>query len=464
MDQKLKQTLIDYGKQVVVPLINENAEDAKFTKGESGITSATITDAIKETYSKAVAAQTTADNATAAAKAAHDAANAAGTKAQNAYNAANNAANDAANAQNTANTAVTNAATAQATADDAFSAANAAQTDATDALANASNAQNTADSAYSAANAANTAAANAQSKADSAFNAATVAQATADAATEAAATAQAAAESAASAAANAHNAANAAHSTANTANETANQAVSAAATAQSTADSAVSAASAAASAAANAHNAANTIAVTQSGAKIQFTNAAGTITDVTEFTMTETTGTGDVLKSYTLKMGLTPIGTVNIPKDFLVKSASVKTCTVADEPVKGYKVGDKYIDFVINAKEGTGTESHVYLLVNELVDAYIAGAGITISASNEIALDAANVAMESNGDLPSNGVAVYTHGKLANFYNSVVVTAADSLSSINVLTGTGLGNMLPSTTDDFTEIYNAINAANSAAN
>ena len=62
---------------------------------------------------------------------------------------------------------------------------------------------------------------------------------------------------------------------------------------------------------------------------------------------------------------------INIPKDFLVKSASIKTVTKADDPYTGAKVGDKYIDFVVNVKEGTATDEHIYLPVNELVDAYL---------------------------------------------------------------------------------------------
>lgn len=43
---------------------------------------------------------------------------------------------------------------------------------------------------------------------------------------------------------------------------------------------------------------------------------------------------------------------INIPKDLLVKSASVKEVTEADQPYEGAAVGDKYIDFVINSVEG----------------------------------------------------------------------------------------------------------------
>lgn len=100
----------------------------------------------------------------------------------------------------------------------------------------------------------------------------------------------------------------------------------------------------------------------------------------------ETGGTGSVVNvikketaesgffaTYEITQGGEKVGaSINIPKDFLVKSAELKTVTKADEPYEGAKVGDKYIDFVINVKEGTATDEHIYLPVNELVDAYLA--------------------------------------------------------------------------------------------
>jgi len=62
--------------------------------------------------------------------------------------------------------------------------------------------------------------------------------------------------------------------------------------------------------------------------------------------------------------------TINIPKDFLVKSAELKTCTQDNVPVEGYRVGDKYIDFVINSKDASVADSHIYIKVTELVDVY----------------------------------------------------------------------------------------------
>lgn len=99
------------------------------------------------------------------------------------------------------------------------------------------------------------------------------------------------------------------------------------------------------------------------------------------------------LATYQLTKDDEPIGEkINIPKDFLVKSAEIKTATDADQPYNGAKSGDKYIDFVINSKDGEGEASHVYLAVNELVDTYTNGEGIEISGENVVGIkiDTAN--------------------------------------------------------------------------
>ena len=83
---------------------------------------------------------------------------------------------------------------------------------------------------------------------------------------------------------------------------------------------------------------------------------------------------------------------INIPKDFLVNSADIFEVETADQPYSDAQVGDLYIDFVINSKNADDTASHVYLPVNELVDAYTGGNGITITPQNEVSvkIDAAN--------------------------------------------------------------------------
>lgn len=87
------------------------------------------------------------------------------------------------------------------------------------------------------------------------------------------------------------------------------------------------------------------------------------------------------LKTYVIKQGTEQVGAkINIPKDFLVKSASVETCIEANKPEDGYAVGDKYIDFVINSKdsEGEGDSKHMYVKVTDLVDVYAGYESMTI--------------------------------------------------------------------------------------
>lgn len=97
----------------------------------------------------------------------------------------------------------------------------------------------------------------------------------------------------------------------------------------------------------------------------------------------------DYFATYVIKQNNTQVGEkINIPKDYLVKEASVKTVTVADQPYEGAEVGDKYIDFVINVKAGATDESHIYIPVDELMKAITGGTNaettVAISASNEI--------------------------------------------------------------------------------
>lgn len=92
--------------------------------------------------------------------------------------------------------------------------------------------------------------------------------------------------------------------------------------------------------------------------------------------------------TYDLHQGGVLKGSINIPKDFLVKSATLETVATADVPYAGAKVGDKYIDFVINAKDASATAEHIYLPVNDLVDVYTAQPNAT---QVQLAIDANNV-------------------------------------------------------------------------
>ena len=96
---------------------------------------------------------------------------------------------------------------------------------------------------------------------------------------------------------------------------------------------------------------------------------------------------------------------INIPKDFLVKSVTLETVTVADDPVIGYEVGDVYIDFVVNTIDGDETATHLYLLVSDLVDVYTAGNGIDITSG------AISVTAKTNGGLGVDANGVYVDVK-----------------------------------------------------
>lgn len=94
--------------------------------------------------------------------------------------------------------------------------------------------------------------------------------------------------------------------------------------------------------------------------------------------------------TYIVKQGGISVGVpINIPKDFLVKSGTVETCTSADSPVTGFVVGDKYLDFVVNTTDDSATAKHIYIKLTDLVDVYTAAPGATevqidISKSNVV--------------------------------------------------------------------------------
>ena len=140
------------------------------------------------------------------------------------------------------------------------------------------------------------------------------------------------------------------------------------------------------------------------------------------FTMSKLgTATSGYAASYQLtKDGVAVGDTIDIPKDMVVQSGEVKTCTQADTPVEGYVVGDKYIDLVIANK----SDSHLYILVSDLIDTYTAGTGINI-ANNVISvnLSAAEIPNLTSAKITlMTGYTATTEGAVAD------VAATDSLN------------------------------------
>ena len=125
-----------------------------------------------------------------------------------------------------------------------------------------------------------------------------------------------------------------------------------------------------------------------------------TVPAAAEYTIAKlTTAEAGYLATYQLQKDGTGVGEkINIPKDYLVKSAVVKTSTGTGDP-SGFDAGVKYVDFTINTydtQSGSGTESHIYLNVADLVDAYTSGSGendavkIAISGDNKISATVTN--------------------------------------------------------------------------
>ena len=135
------------------------------------------------------------------------------------------------------------------------------------------------------------------------------------------------------------------------------------------------------------------------------------VNGIPEYTIRETTtNPTEHLKSYQLFKGDTPVegSVIDIPKDYLVKSASVETVNDSDKAENGkfynnedFKVGDKYIDFIINTKdsESSGGE-HLYINVTDLVDVYTEGNGISIDGNQisvKITENEQYIAVDENG-------------------------------------------------------------------
>ena len=137
------------------------------------------------------------------------------------------------------------------------------------------------------------------------------------------------------------------------------------------------------------------------------------------------------LSTYYLTKGGEQVGEkINIPKDFLVNSADILEVEEENQPYDGAQVGDLYIDFVINSKGAADTATHIYLPVNELVDAYTGGNGIEVSTANVISakIDSVN----------ANGLGVTAAGfklDLATTSTAGAMSAADKAKLDGIAAG-----------------------------
>lgn len=142
------------------------------------------------------------------------------------------------------------------------------------------------------------------------------------------------------------------------------------------------------------------------------------------------TATAGYLASYVVKQGGSQVGaTIDIPKDFLVKSATTGKATAEDVAEdgklfgKGFTEGDTYLDFVVNTKDNDGTPEHVYVNASALVDVYTGKDGTTVDV---IVGDDNTIAAEvKDGSLSEAKLDDGLKTKLANLRTDVNTVSVD---------------------------------------
>ena len=119
--------------------------------------------------------------------------------------------------------------------------------------------------------------------------------------------------------------------------------------------------------------------------------------------------------TYVINQGGTALSPkINIPKDYLLKSASLKQCTVKDEPIEGLNVGDWYFDWVLNTADET-EESHLYLNTNVLTDVYD-GDNETIIISDNVVSVKPNVFAFKLHTHTKNDITDFAHNHDERYY------------------------------------------------
>ena len=182
-------------------------------------------------------------------------------------------------------------------------------------------------------------------------------------------------------------------------------------------------------------------AITQAG-----TNATVTVEALT-------TPSNGMFKSYAIKQNGTQVGvTIDIPKDFLVKSGVITDGT-------GNNLGKKVLKLTINAKDGSDEAQDIEIPVNDLCDVYTAGDGLQ-EANNKFSV---KIKSGTENDVirlsatTADGLSVsYTKGTVAS-NNTGLVTGGDVYTSQQSLVS-DINDLKSKVGDTSTQIIEAINA------
>lgn len=142
------------------------------------------------------------------------------------------------------------------------------------------------------------------------------------------------------------------------------------------------------------------------------------------------TATAGYLASYVVKQGGSKVGaTIDIPKDFLVKSATTGKATAEDIAEggklfgKGFAEGDTYLDFLINTKDNDGTNEHMYVNASALVDVYTGKDGTTVNVT--VGKDNSIAAEVKDGSLSEAKLDDALKTKLSNLRSDVNTVSSD---------------------------------------
>lgn len=124
--------------------------------------------------------------------------------------------------------------------------------------------------------------------------------------------------------------------------------------------------------------------------------------ETAKLTIDDKSTTDGALKSYKFMQGTTEVGTIDIPKDLVVKSGTVIVATEEDVAIdSSVEVGETYIKLIVNATSEEVGGDTLYIAAKSLVDSYTSGDNyISVdNSANTIALNITEVASYVDDEL-----------------------------------------------------------------
>ena len=142
---------------------------------------------------------------------------------------------------------------------------------------------------------------------------------------------------------------------------------------------------------------------------------------------TADTKSNGVLKRYTIKQGDTSVGTIDIPRDFLVKSGSLVKGTFNKGAFTEATDGaDTAIKLVINAQDGNDNESYIYINVRDLIDVYTGSTGDTVNVTVEGKTIKASLSDSAQTRVNNALTSITVNGQSANVSNNVAAVTVNA--------------------------------------